>query len=196
MLIAMGIAAGLCVLIGIFPQLLYAMLPYELTYKVWDAGHVLGELQLLLFAVLAFVILMVRGWYPPEIDSTVLNTDWFIRRAIPRAILAIGRPVMALWFAGVQGAQTRIMQALSRANRQAAQRAGIGHINNRRCRRCLSGGLCPAGGRFLTINAAPILGRRSIGQIVNDLEAKHRFGDNVTLDFIGTGINRALRLLK
>ena len=67
MLIAMGIAASLCLAIGIAPEMLYALLPYEVSYKVWDAGHVLGELQLLLFAVLAFAFLMMRGLYPPEI---------------------------------------------------------------------------------------------------------------------------------
>ena len=124
MLIAMGLAAGLCVLIGIFPQMLYAMLPYEVTYKVWDAGHVLGELQLLLFAVLAFVILMARGWYPPEIDSTVLNTDWFIRRAIPRATMAIGRPVMVIWFAAIRTAQSLILRALFKGE-QVSRNSGM-----------------------------------------------------------------------
>jgi len=124
MLVAMGIAAGLCVAIGIFPQMLYGLLPYEVTYKVWDAGHVLGELQLLLFAVLAFVILMVRGLYPPEIDSTVLNTDWFIRRAIPRATMAIARPVLTLWFAAVQSAQGLIMQVLHKGE-QASRNSGL-----------------------------------------------------------------------
>ena len=66
MLVAMGIAAALCVIIGIFPQPLYALLPYEVKYDVWETGHVLGELQLLLFAVLAFVFLIVRGLYPPR----------------------------------------------------------------------------------------------------------------------------------
>ena len=52
MLLAMGLAAGLCLLIGIYPQPLYALLPHPVDYKLWDGGHVLGELQLLAFAVL------------------------------------------------------------------------------------------------------------------------------------------------
>lgn len=103
MLIAMGIAAALCVVIGVFPAPLYALLPFDVTYDVWSAGHVLGELQLLLFATLAFVFLMVRGLYPPEIDSTVLNTDWFLRRFFPRLIMAIWSPIWAVYRAVLNG---------------------------------------------------------------------------------------------
>ena len=114
MLIAMGIAAGLCVAIGIAPEMLYALLPYEVTYKVWDAGHVLGELQLLLFAVLAFAFLMVRGLYPPEIDSTVLNTDWLLRKLVPAIWRMITNPAMRLWHAGLGTAARQIATAVDR----------------------------------------------------------------------------------
>ncbi|MEC9139484.1 MAG: Na(+)/H(+) antiporter subunit D, partial [Pseudomonadota bacterium] len=114
MLIAMGIAAGLCVAIGIAPQMLYSLLPYEVTYKVWDAGHVLGELQLLLFAVLAFAFLMVRGLYPPEIDSTVLNTDWLFRKAAPALWRVMANPVMRLWHAGLATTTRQIGVAMDR----------------------------------------------------------------------------------
>ena len=114
MLIAMGIAAGLCVAIGIAPQMLYSLLPYEVTYKVWDAGHVLGELQLLLFAVLAFAFLIVRGLYPPEIDSTVLNTDWLFRKAAPALWRVMANPVMRLWHAGLATSTRQIGVAMDR----------------------------------------------------------------------------------
>ena len=114
MLIAMGIAAGLCVAIGIAPQMLYSLLPYEVTYKVWDAGHVLGELQLLLFAVLAFAFLIVRGLYPPEIDSTVLNTDWLFRKAAPALWRMMANPVIRLWHAGLATTTRQIGVAVDR----------------------------------------------------------------------------------
>lgn len=114
MLIAMGIAAGLCVAIGVAPEGLYALLPYEVTYKVWDAGHVLGELQLLLFAVLAFAFLMLRGLYPPEIDSTVLNTDWLFRKAAPALWRMLANPVMRLWHTVLAIAARQIVGALER----------------------------------------------------------------------------------
>ena len=114
MLVAMGIAAGLCVAIGVAPEMLYALLPYEVTYKVWDAGHVLGELQLLLFAVLAFAFLMLRGLYPPEIDSTVLNTDWLFRKAAPALWRMLANPVMRLWHAGLAIAARQVVAAVER----------------------------------------------------------------------------------
>jgi multicomponent Na+:H+ antiporter subunit D len=48
-------------------------------------------MQLLVFAMLAFIGLIRFGLYPPEIPSTVLNSDWFYRRLAPR----IGRPILA-----------------------------------------------------------------------------------------------------
>jgi multicomponent Na+:H+ antiporter subunit D len=124
MLIAMGIAAGLCIAIGVAPQLLYGLLPYAVDYNVWDAGHVLGEMQLLLFAILAFVFLMVRGLYPPEIDSTVLNTDWFLRRLLPRLTMAIARPILSVWFAALGQAKKLVMDGLYVGER-ASQQTGL-----------------------------------------------------------------------
>lgn len=113
MLIAMGIAAGLSVMIGLFPGLLYGILPYEVTFDVWEIGHVLAEMQLLIFATLAFVFLMVFGLYPPEIDSTVLNTDWFFRRLAPRVIMGIFRPLWAIYSALISGLRSIIMDLLT-----------------------------------------------------------------------------------
>ncbi|MCK5921200.1 MAG: Na(+)/H(+) antiporter subunit D, partial [Methylococcales bacterium] len=66
MLVAMGLAAVLCLFIGIQPQYLYAMLPWEVDYWPYDATHVLTQLQLLFFSALAFVWLNKQGLYPPE----------------------------------------------------------------------------------------------------------------------------------
>jgi|TARA_A100001015_G_scaffold236706_1_gene269052 multicomponent Na+:H+ antiporter subunit D len=91
MRIAMGIAALLCIGIGVFPAPLYSILPHAIDYSPYDASHVVGQMQLLVFAMLAFIGLIRFGLYPPEIPSTVLNSDWFYRRLAPR----IGRPILA-----------------------------------------------------------------------------------------------------
>jgi len=106
MLVAMGIGSLLCIVIGVFPASVYFMLPYEVTYDVWSVGHVLGEFQLLIFAILAFVLLMARGLYPPEIDATVLNADWLYRRLAPRIIMAIFRPIWAAYQLIIVGARS------------------------------------------------------------------------------------------
>ena len=86
MLLAMAIAAALCIAIGIYPQALYSLLPYDTGYNPYDATHVLAQTQLLFFSALAFVWLNLKGMYPPELRSTVLDFDWFYRRAIPSAL--------------------------------------------------------------------------------------------------------------
>ncbi len=114
MLIAMGIAACLCIFIGIAPHYLYALLPYAVTYEVWTSSHVLAEMQLLLFATLAFILLMVRGLYPPEIESTILNTDWVLRRFLPRLIIRLCRPFWHVYRRMVAYAKTLIFTNLAR----------------------------------------------------------------------------------
>jgi len=83
MLIAMAIAALLCIFIGMQPQYLYAMLPWEIDYWPYDVTHVLAQLQLLFFSALAFVWLNQRGMYPPELRSTNLDVEWFYRKLVP-----------------------------------------------------------------------------------------------------------------
>jgi len=81
MLIAMGLAAALCIGIGVYPAPLYALLPFPVEYNPYTLSHVVTDLQLLLFSALAFAVLQRTGLYPPELRSTVLDTDWFYRRA-------------------------------------------------------------------------------------------------------------------
>jgi multicomponent Na+:H+ antiporter subunit D len=83
MLVAMGVAALLCVFIGSQPQYLYALLPWEVEYWPYDVTHVLAQLQLLFFSALAFVWLNKQGLYPPELHSVNLDMEWFYRRLVP-----------------------------------------------------------------------------------------------------------------
>jgi len=83
MLVAMSVAAVLCVFIGTQPQYLYALLPWEVVYWPYDLTHVLAQLQLLFFSALAFVWLNKKGLYPPELPSVNLDMEWFYRRLLP-----------------------------------------------------------------------------------------------------------------
>ena len=91
MLVAMGIAAFLCIGIGVFPQYLYAILPYDVKYIPYTTTHVVTQLQLLFFSALAFGWLMRTGLYPPELKSTNLDFDWSYRRLLPMTIAALGK---------------------------------------------------------------------------------------------------------
>ena len=89
MIIAMVIASALCVLIGIFPSTFYQILPYEINYQPYDFSHVVGQLQLLTFAAFAFICLWHFKIYPPELNSTVLNSDWVYRKMIPGVLIPL-----------------------------------------------------------------------------------------------------------
>jgi multicomponent Na+:H+ antiporter subunit D len=86
MLLAMGLTAFLCIAIGVYPQPLYALLPYPVDYTPYTTTHVVTTLQLLLFSGLAFATLQRTGLYPPELRSTVLDFDFSYRWLAPRAI--------------------------------------------------------------------------------------------------------------
>lgn len=111
MLVAMGIAAFLCLAIGMFPGPLYSMLPYAVDYEPYTASHVLSQLQLLMFSALAFSILMWTRIYPPELRAVNLDADW-IWRVVLGSALCRGRD---LWKAQCSMASAFAGQKLSRA---------------------------------------------------------------------------------
>ena len=86
MLLAMGLAAAACLYIGIFPAHFYQLLPYETINKAYDAGHILAQLQLLLFAFLAFALLMRYKQFPAETNTVNLDFDWIYRKAAPAIV--------------------------------------------------------------------------------------------------------------
>lgn len=95
MLLAMLIAACLCIAIGIYPAALYSLLPFDTGYNPYDATHVLAQTQLLFFSALAFVWLNLKGLYPPELRSTNLDFDWIYRRAFPTILQKIFSTIWA-----------------------------------------------------------------------------------------------------
>ena len=66
MLIAMSLAAALCIIIGSFPQLLYSHLPFAVNYTPFDVPHVVGQVQLLFFSALAFIWLQLKKYLSPR----------------------------------------------------------------------------------------------------------------------------------
>ncbi len=96
MLIAMTIAAAICIFNGVYPWLLYDMLPFPVAYVPYTWEHVLTQLQLLLFAALAFTWLKLSGLYPPELPGIDIDAEWVYRRLLPRAVHAVRRGLQAL----------------------------------------------------------------------------------------------------
>ncbi len=80
MLVAMGLAAFLCIFNGTFPAFLYSLMPYQVDYAPYTLTHVVTQTQLLFFSALAFTTLMLLRIYPPELRSVNLDVDWFYRQ--------------------------------------------------------------------------------------------------------------------
>lgn len=100
---AMVLLSALCLLLGIFPAALYAMLPYPVHFEPYTAEHVAMQLQLLLAAGLAFFLLLPLLRPSPRVT---LDIDWFWRR-FPLVVAPLVRGLASLW-------------------REAAGRAGAG----------------------------------------------------------------------
>jgi multicomponent Na+:H+ antiporter subunit D len=96
MLIAMGIAAVLCIGIGSYPWILYSLLPFGTDYNPFDSTHVIAQMQLLFFSALAFAWLNLSGRYPPELPSVNIDAEWIYRRFLPRTIHRIGAVIARL----------------------------------------------------------------------------------------------------
>lgn len=80
MRIPMILFAFLCIGLGVYPDPLYAILPYDVNYVPYTLQHVMKSLQLLLFSGLAFFVLL------PLMKRTLtisLDLDWFYRVAGP-----------------------------------------------------------------------------------------------------------------
>ncbi len=84
MLVAMGLAAAACVIIGVVPGLLYAQLPYDVEYAPYTVRHVIATLGLLSFTALGFFALLAHLDPEPTIS---LDTDWFYRRGLSAAMV-------------------------------------------------------------------------------------------------------------
>ena len=80
MRLAMFIFAFACILLGVMPELLYGILPYEVNYVPYTAPHVITQLQLLLFSGLAFFVML--PWMQRTLTIS-LDFDWFYRKLFP-----------------------------------------------------------------------------------------------------------------
>jgi len=114
MLVAMGIAAFLCIALGVAPGFLYGLLPYPVEYDPYTTSHVVNQLQLLFFSAAAFVFLQKTGLYPPELPSVNLDVDWVYRKALPAVMTSVG----GTFSRGRAVFQARVLGAVDRAVRQ------------------------------------------------------------------------------
>lgn len=82
MLWAMGITSFLCFLIGVYPKVLYDLLPFKeaaAEFHPYNMSHLSETMQILLFTGLGFFLLLKR--LQPEAKIN-LDFDWFYRKAL------------------------------------------------------------------------------------------------------------------
>ncbi|MFY0312577.1 Na(+)/H(+) antiporter subunit D [Leisingera sp. D0M16] len=119
MLLAMGIAAAFCIGIGVYPQMLYALLPYPVGYQPYTGVHVTESLGILMFTLLAFVLLLKQ--LDPE-DTISLDTDWVYRRGA-KLFMRLAKGPVLVWEQMLitlgDGAGLRLMHRLSRLSLRA-----------------------------------------------------------------------------
>ncbi|MCM2286331.1 MAG: Na(+)/H(+) antiporter subunit D [Desulfobacula sp.] len=110
MLIAMGIAAFLCIFIGTYPKPLYDLLPFPVDYHPYTISHVLSQTELLFFSALAFTLLLLSGIYPAEMRALNVDADWIYRKsgkALYHAFDGILNPLNAWCDRVVRGTASR-----------------------------------------------------------------------------------------
>jgi multicomponent Na+:H+ antiporter subunit D len=77
MLIAMGMAAFMCIGIGVLPGPLYNLLPFPVEFHPYTGDHVTSALGILLFTGLGFFMLLKK--LDPE-PTVSVDTDWVYRK--------------------------------------------------------------------------------------------------------------------
>jgi multicomponent Na+:H+ antiporter subunit D len=77
MYIGMGITAVTCIVIGVYPSVLYNILPFPMEYQPYNIPHIVNTCLLFLFTGFGFWLLKKKLGGEPII---VLDTDWFYRR--------------------------------------------------------------------------------------------------------------------
>ncbi len=92
MLLAMGIAAFLNILIGVYPAVLYGILPNPVNYIPYTGEHVVWTLQILLFTALGFFLLLGKLGGEPTVS---LDTDWFYRKGSRGFMWFVNNPLAA-----------------------------------------------------------------------------------------------------
>ncbi len=87
--IAMGLAAFLCTLFGVYPKLLYDYLPYAVHYQPYTVAHLTETAQILTFTFIAFWLLRYKLAGEALLP---IDTDWVYRRpaALARRVFVDG----------------------------------------------------------------------------------------------------------
>ena len=88
MKLAMVLLSIMCLVPGLFPELLYSMLPSMPDYEPYTGSHIVTQLQLLLFSGLAFFLMLPLLH---RTDTISLDFDWVYRVFFRNLLLLLDR---------------------------------------------------------------------------------------------------------
>ncbi|MDO3378315.1 Na(+)/H(+) antiporter subunit D [Geoalkalibacter halelectricus] len=108
---AMAITAALCIFIGVYTPYLYDMLPYPTDYNPYTSYHLSETMQLLLFTMLGFFLLLKK--LEPK-AAIAVDTDWFYRRGGQFFYRAADKGLNGLNQTGDKLAMRRLPSSLTR----------------------------------------------------------------------------------
>jgi multicomponent Na+:H+ antiporter subunit D len=119
MYLAMGMAAAVCVVTGVVPNLtLYALLPFGAEYHPFGAHHFVETLQLLTGTALGFWILRVKLYSEP---TTTVDVDFLYRQPLLGLVGGAGAALESLGTRTNEAALAGISGVWERANRLRAR---------------------------------------------------------------------------
>jgi multicomponent Na+:H+ antiporter subunit D len=111
MQLAMLLTAFLCVLIGIYPEALFRILPFDtVIYHPYTASHVVGTIQLFMLAGLVFMF--AKDMLAPH-RGTILDFDYFYRMGGRGVIWVCVVPLSKVRYR-LQASSSRTIDAITR----------------------------------------------------------------------------------
>lgn len=108
--LALLLGAFICLLVGVFPQPFYALLPSAAIYHPYTLAHIIEQLQLLIPAALLFFVALPLLTPQQRIQ---LDWDWFLRRPL----LVGWQDIILQLFAGGLRSRDFIVTAMVRSFR-------------------------------------------------------------------------------
>ncbi|WVT75739.1 Na(+)/H(+) antiporter subunit D (plasmid) [Sinorhizobium chiapasense] len=125
MLVAMAIAAVFCIVIGVFPEPLYALLPYPVAFEPYTGAHVTESLALLMFTALGFFLFLKA--LDPE-NTVSIDTDWFYRKGA-RAFLWFAEKPVARYEKAVSNVSDSVALPLLHGTARAGLRVDLNGVD-------------------------------------------------------------------
>jgi len=77
MLLAMAFMSFMCIFLGVYPQPLYNILPFDVHYQAYTFNHTIAQMQLLMLSALVFFLFLPLL---KRTETISIDTDWFYRK--------------------------------------------------------------------------------------------------------------------